>query len=168
VRFLGNFSDSQQRVEIDDRIRGAVNVSISLEGQVPYLEAIRAMVHADLLLLLDTPGRLAGVPAKLYEYIGAGRPILALAEPESDVAWVLRESGVVHRIAPLLDPDAIRRALMELVRDPAIAGCDGRYQPGPSRFTRKHLAGELAAVLDSCLETPPLRVGDRSLSEAVR
>ena len=38
------------------------------------------MVQADVLLLLDTPGRQAGVPAKLYEYIGAGRPILALAE----------------------------------------------------------------------------------------
>ena len=126
------------------------------------------MVQADLLLLLDTPGRRAGVPAKLYEYIGAGRPILALAEPESDVAWVLRESGVAHRVAPPLDPEAIRRALTELLQDPATVRCPGRHQPVQPRFTRKHLAGELAALLDSCPRVSSLRAGDRSLSEATR
>ena len=55
------------------------------------------MVGADVLLLLDSPGHRVGVPAKLYEFVGAGRPILALAEFDSDVAWVLRESEVPHR-----------------------------------------------------------------------
>jgi len=31
--------------------------------------------YSDVLLLLDNPGRRVGVPAKLYEYLGAGARI---------------------------------------------------------------------------------------------
>src|SRR4051794_40459078 len=107
VRFIGDFLDARQREQVEHRIREGMKASVSLEGRVPYAEAIRSMAEADVLILLDSPGRRAGVPGKLYEYIGAGRPILALAEPESDVAWVLRESGLPYRIAQPLDPGAI-------------------------------------------------------------
>ena len=168
VRFIGDVVYKEQKNEIENKIREILNASVSLEDQVPYVQSAKAMVQADLLLLLDTPGRTAGVPAKLYEYIGAGRPILALAELDSDVAWVLRESGVAHRIAPPLDPEAIRRALTELLQDPATARCGGRDKPVQSRFTRRFLAGELAAVLDSCLERSSLEAGKELLSKAVR
>ncbi|MBX9627262.1 MAG: glycosyltransferase [Gemmataceae bacterium] len=123
-------------------------------GQVSYGESLAAMHGADLLLLLDTPGRTAGVPAKLYEYFGAGRPILALAEPEGDVAAVLKRSGVLHRVAPPRDVPAIGRGLAELgaavragepaVPDPAALG----------RFTRAALARELAGHLDRIAGRP--------------
>jgi len=165
VRFIGDLVDKRHKDEIDEKVREGLNASISVEDRVPYLQAIRAMVQADVLLLLDTPGRRAGVPAKLYEYIGAGRPILALAEPDSDVAWVLRESGLPHRIAPPVDPEAIRDALADLLRDPATVLCGPQHRPIPTRFTRKHLTGELASLLDSCLEGPSCEVGKRLLSE---
>lgn len=168
VRFIGDVVYEEQRTEIQNKIREVSNARVSLEDLVPHSQSMRAMAQADLLLLLDTPGRRAGVPAKLYEYIGAGRPILALAEPQSDVAWVLRESGVPHRTAPSGDPEAIRRALSELLQDPPTARCGGQPKPVQSRFTRRHLAGELADVLDSCLGSSPLRVRDRSLSAAAR
>ncbi len=168
MRLIGNLANQQQQPEIEDMIRGAANASVSVEGHVTYAQSISAMGQADVLLLLDSPGRRAGVPAKLYEYIGAGRPILALAELDSDVAWVLRESGVPHRIAPPLDPGAIRRALTELLQDPATVRCGRQSELVQSRFTREHLAGELAAVLDSCLERSSLEVGKGLLSETVQ
>ncbi|MFI5459069.1 MAG: glycosyltransferase family 4 protein [Isosphaerales bacterium] len=168
VRFIGDFLDEQKKQEIQDNVHVFMNTSVSLEEQMPYSEAIRATVQADLLLLMDTPGRQAGVPAKLYEYIGAGRPILALAELDSDVAWVLNESGVPHRIASPLNAEAIRRALTELLQDPATARCGGHDKPLQSRFTRKHLAGELAALLDSCLDAVCFKLDERSVSEAAR
>ena len=159
VRFIGCLVYEDQKNEIENQVRALVNASVSLEGQVPFLRSIRAMVEADLLLLLDTPGRRAGVPSKLYEYIGAGRPILALAELDSDVAWVLRESGVAHRIAPPLDVEAIRRGLTELLNDPATARHGGQPKPIQPRFARQRLAGELAGLLDSCLEGLSSHVG---------
>jgi hypothetical protein len=92
-----------------------------------------------------------GVPAKLYEYLGAGRPILALAEPDGDVAWVLRASGIPHRIAPPRDVPAIRRALAELI---GLLETDAAAPPAPEQlapFTREQMAGRLAQVLDGCL-----------------
>ncbi|MBX9584270.1 MAG: glycosyltransferase, partial [Gemmataceae bacterium] len=59
------------------RSRG-LNGEVDLRGQVPYAEALGEMRRADVLLLLDTPGRTEGVPAKVYEYMGSGRPVLAL------------------------------------------------------------------------------------------
>ena len=168
VRFIGNFADKGQKDVIDDKIRKGLNASISMEVQVPFLESVKAMVQADILLLLDSPGRRTGVPAKLYEYIGAGRPILALAEPESDVAWVLGESGLPHRIAPPLDTGAIRRALTELLQDPATGRVSERHRPLPTQFTRRNLAGDLSAVLNSCVERSSLIVGDRLLSASPR
>lgn len=165
VRFIGNLADAKQKDEIDEKIQNGLNATVCLEGHVPYHESIRAIVRADLLLMLDTPKRRVGVPAKLYEYIGANRPILALAEPESDVAWVLRESGLPHRIAPPLDPEAIRGALTELLLDPATVRCSGPQTPIQTRFTRRHLVGELATVLDSCLASSSLLAGERAPSE---
>jgi len=168
VRFIGNFQIEQEKQETEDRIRRGLDGVVFLEGQVSYNQSIRAMVQADVLLLLDAPGRRAGVPAKLYEYIGANRPVLALAEPDGDVAWVLRESRVPHRIAPPLEVEVIRRALTDLLQDPATARCGGQDKPIQQRFTRQRLAGELAAVLDSCPGASTLNEGDRSLLEATR
>jgi glycosyltransferase involved in cell wall biosynthesis len=125
--------------------------TVSFEGQVAYAAAIDEMRRADILLLLDSPGRLAGVPAKLYEYLGAGRPILALAEHDSDVGWVLRESGVPHRLASPRDSGAMRQALSELVRDVREGQFAVPRREQLVRFTRRHMAEQLSEVMNDCL-----------------
>jgi glycosyltransferase involved in cell wall biosynthesis len=150
VRFVGRLETAQKRLE--EAIQaGGLEDTVELCGQIPYSASLRAMVQADILLLLDSPGRKAGVPAKLYEYIGAGRPILALAESDGDVAWVLRESGILHRIAPPRDPDAIRKAILELLDDPTAANLLSATVSS-SRFARDSLAAELADLLNWCVE----------------
>jgi glycosyltransferase involved in cell wall biosynthesis len=168
VRFIGRLESGTQRLGDLIRAEGLGGV-VSLCGQIPYAQSLREMVQADvLLLLMNSPGQRAGVPAKLYEYIGAGRPILALAEPDSDVAWILRESGAPYRIAPPRDPEAIRRALLDLLEDPKSATCGGAGKPAPTRFTRVHVAGELAGLLDSCLDDRSRRSSSVPLLEAAR
>ena len=108
IHFMGNILNNKQSLE-DQISQWGLGGRVLISGQVPYIQVMREMVRADILLLLDSPGRRFGVPAKLYEYIGAGRPILALAEVDSDVEWVLRESGVPYRIASPRDPADIRR-----------------------------------------------------------
>ncbi len=115
-------------------------------GHVRYNEALERMQTADILLLLDAPGRRVGIPAKLFEYFGARRPILALADPEGDVGWALRKSGVLHRIALPNDAHAIRQALDELIRELEDQGNAGP-RPICQEFTRAHMAGQLAEVL---------------------
>jgi glycosyltransferase involved in cell wall biosynthesis len=149
VRFIGRQGPGAPILNDLIRESGLQDI-VTFTGQVPYSRSLAEMVAADVLLLLDSAGRRAGVPAKLYEYLGAGRPVLALADPGGDVDWVLRESGTPYRIAPPLDASRIHDALVSLLREASAAPAanDGAAQ---SRFTRQAVTGELARLLDECV-----------------
>jgi glycosyltransferase involved in cell wall biosynthesis len=109
-------------------------------GQMPYRECLERMANARVLLLIDRADRSLGVPAKLYEYFGANRPILALAAPGSDVHWALQESGRTYCLARPDDVTGIRDALMSLLRNVGVSN-DG------DRFSRHATATELSAIM---------------------
>jgi glycosyltransferase involved in cell wall biosynthesis len=167
VRFIGCIEAAARK--LDDQVRTlGLEKSVSTCSYMPHAQSLLEMTQSDVLLLLDSPGRRAGVPAKLFEYIGAGRPILALAEADGDVAWVLQESGVPYRIAPPRDPEAIRRALLELLADPGTAERRRMRQPPLARFTREHVTRELADLLETCLERRAPRTAVASAAEVTR
>lgn len=70
----------------------------NLSGLVRFTGWVDAEAAADLLreadvLLLLAQGHPAQVPQKLYDYLGSGRPILALADARGESAALLRETG---------------------------------------------------------------------------
>ena len=67
---------------------------IELSPAVPYREALAEMLSVDALLVLQASNCNAQIPAKIYEYLRAGRPILGLTDPAGDTAGVLRGAGV--------------------------------------------------------------------------
>jgi glycosyltransferase involved in cell wall biosynthesis len=83
---------------------------VSLAPHVAYRDALEEMLSADGLLILQASNCNHQVPAKLYEYLRAGRPILALTDPIGDTAATLRAAGV-DTIAPLDEKDAIIHAI---------------------------------------------------------
>ena len=132
---------------------------VTVGGVIPYRECLRKTMQADILLLIHTPGYAHGLPAKIFEYIGARRPILVLTEKPGDIAWVLREAGVLHRVAPIGDKGAIRQATLELAQEirrgtPVSTG-------DASSFTRAAMAQRFADQLDALVPavkptpTPP-------------
>lgn len=123
---------------------------VHVVGQSAYHESLDAMARADILVLFDQPGRTIGVPAKLYEYLGAGRPILALADRNGDTAAILQASGVLHRIAAPNDAGQIRQALTELremMNTTDMVAETPRLQP----FFRENLTQTLAGRLDALI-----------------
>jgi hypothetical protein len=88
---------------------------LSADGRsVPREQAIRRVQQSSYLLLLDLQEVNAGlqVPAKIFEYIQAGRPILAWTRPASPTARILALSGVPHQIFdPREEPQATDRKL---------------------------------------------------------
>ncbi len=116
-------------------------------------EAHQHQLDADALLLVTAPGQRSVASLKLYDYIGAGVPILALAEGNA-------AAEIVHdyRLGPTVppnEPDAIATALEQLL--------DGAWTPPPAsgdagpalglaeaqrRFQWRNLAGQLAGVFD--------------------
>lgn len=126
-------------------------------GYVSHRESVAMMLQADVLLLVmhATAEYRNLFPAKVFEYVGSRRPVLALA-PEGSVAALLREAGN-DQVVPPDDVDAIKAALLESYR---------RWEAGrlpcpngalPAQFTRQGAAAHLAAMLDEL--TPATRPG---------
>lgn len=92
--------------------------SVEILPALPYREALAEMLRADGLLILQAGNCNEQIPAKLYEYLRAGRPILACTEPQGDTARLLVDAGITA-IAPLNDPDRILTLLQNFVADPA-------------------------------------------------
>lgn len=145
LRFIGRSGDSVAVVAAEVAKRHLRSV-VRFEPQLPYSEAKTQMRGADVLLLLDGPGRRIGVPAKAYEYMGTGRPILALAEPGSDTEWALRNGGTPFRAASPSDVDGIAAALLGTT-EMAAAGT-ATIPLAASPFTRHTLASQLGQTLD--------------------
>ena len=83
---------------------------------LPRADSLRLQRESEALLLLvpDAGGRGRGVlSGKVFEYIAAGRPILAVVPPDGAAAELVREtgSGVVARPD---DIEGIRQALVDL------------------------------------------------------
>ena len=65
------------------------------------------------------------VPSKLYGILAAGRPVLAVAPPETDVARIVQSAGCGVAVDPD-DPAAVAEAVRALARDPERIAHMGR------------------------------------------
>ncbi|MES2152612.1 MAG: glycosyltransferase [Pseudomonadota bacterium] len=87
---------------------------VQIAPALPYRAALAEMLAADGLLLLQASNCNQQIPAKLYEYLRARRPILALTDPLGDTAGVLRTAGI-DTVAALDAQPAIMAALQRFL-----------------------------------------------------
>ncbi len=115
---------------------------------VPHTEAIRHQQQAQLLLLVinNAPSSQAMLPGKLYEYLGSGRPILCIGPLESDAAKLLEmtKGGIVHDYD---DMEGIKRRILDDFKLYQSGQLSGSAE-GIEKFTRRHMAGEFAKLLE--------------------
>ncbi|MBL8201848.1 MAG: glycosyltransferase [Chromatiales bacterium] len=118
---------------------------VELAPPVAYRAALREMLAADGLLLFQGHTSNPAVPAKVYEYLRARRPILALADGAGETAALLRRAGV-GRILPIDDPARIGTGLGEFLQGLA-AGTEPVLSPsGADEFSRVHRVAEFATL----------------------
>jgi len=131
--------------------RTGVESLIETGPLVPYQGALAEMLRADALLIMQGANCNEQIPAKLYEYFAAGRPILALTDPLGDTARKLRESGH-NRIARLDDAEDVFRLLTDFIRSPDKE-VGNTHSSSDAPFSRRERAAELAALLDSLTQS---------------
>ncbi len=136
---------------------------------VPFLrhdDVLAQQRAADLLLLYVAPGRGSqGVyTGKVFEYVAARRPVLALSPSDNVASMLLAEAGATAAgVGARVDPDdvdAIAGALLDLWRHWRDAGGPDGMQvsdvatPGDvlERIDRAHAAGRFATVLRASVE----------------
>lgn len=123
-----------------------ISANIEVLPPLPYRDALSEMLRADGLLILQAANCNDQIPAKLYEYLRANRPILALTSRDGDTAVALASMGI-NTIVPLDDPQAITLLLEKFAADPAHGSL-----PDPTlvnRTSRLNRTAQFAEVLES-------------------
>lgn len=90
LRFMGRFG-----AEIHEMLeRAAIHSMIEKIDYVPHARAVELLLDSDALLLIvdEVPSVAEIVPGKVYEYLGAMRPLIAIAPPEGAIGDLLRET----------------------------------------------------------------------------
>lgn len=131
-----------------------------VEERIPYRLALRRLAGADVLVVLSEPLGTGPeveaekrwshlqVPAKVYEYLRLGRPILALVTGGA-VADFLQVTGG-GCIAPPGDVEAIAKSLATLYTQRTDASSVAQSAPASvERYSRRNLAALLARELTS-------------------
>jgi glycosyltransferase involved in cell wall biosynthesis len=127
--------------------RHGVDAFIEICPPVPYRDALVEMRAADGLHVLQAGDCNNQIPAKLYEYLRARRPIVALTDPRGDTAETVRRAGL-DSIAPLNSTEAIA-ALLERFIEGVRSGRATSPEPGfVASASRRGRAQELAELLD--------------------
>ena len=145
VVFRASHSEAEHR-PVAERL-GLAGV-VRWEGGLPYRQALAEMLGADGLLIFQGHQHDSQIPAKIYEYCRAGRPVMGLVGPGGKTARFMEAEGLVH-LAPLLEAQAIVPVLRQF-----LAGLqDGTAPVVPleraRQFSRECRTAELAAVLDA-------------------
>src|SRR5262249_4435176 len=119
---------------------------LRLYGVLSKAATLAVVVRSDLLLLL-AEGWPLQIPAKTYEYLRAGSPIIALAPPDGAVAALMGATGGGWVVDPSYGA-ATRAAPREASRGGGRGQPTKRPDPAAvARFDRASLVGELASVL---------------------
>lgn len=118
-----------------------------LAPPIPYREALTEMISADALLVLQAANCNDQVPAKLYEYLRCGRPILALTDARGDTASLVRRAGL-RDIAPLDSAEDVARTLASFMQELRAGTAVLPNREFVSNASRTRRTAELAKVLD--------------------
>jgi len=94
---------------------------------VTHAEAVREMQEANALLLMQGRRFERQIPAKAYDYLRAGRPVVTPASSESESRRLMESAGLPH-YADVESPDEIAGQRRCLLAD-LNAGTERRPDP---------------------------------------
>ena len=133
--------------------RSGVQSLVSVHAPVPYRESLRMQSESDVLLLLlwNHPGEKGVYTGKLFEYLGAGRPILAVGPDDCMAADLIRDRNGGFLAS---DPRRIAEKLREWIDVKMRSGSVPPVSPqGLAELSRASQTGVLSDYLRELL--PP-------------
>jgi hypothetical protein len=128
---------------------------ITLEPPMPYTRALAEMLSVDGLLIFQGKDSNPAIPAKLYEYIRARRPLFALVDDQGETAKALREARV-GTLVPLDSSERIATGLLQFLEEIRNGTALIAAAAEVERHSRKNRALELARVFEEvrCNQDP--------------
>jgi hypothetical protein len=121
---------------------------VEIRARIPFADLFVELQRAHLLLAVVSEHMTYSTPYKVYDYMAAGRPILALTPQDAALHDLLAESGAGEGVEAQ-DVDGIERALEKMLFGPPVPNAT-RIE----RFRWVNLAQQYRAVIDA-VATPP-------------
>jgi len=148
LQFIGGLADFRGDLE-----RHGLTEQVEDLGFVSSSASRAYMRGADVLVLLQTIPGLGGdvIAGKAYEYLAARRPVLGVVWQAGGDAWLLRQTGA-GLITGLDSPERVAEGFVHywrLWKQGKLESAVGRADI--SRFSRRRLTAELAALFDDVL-----------------
>lgn len=122
-------------------------------GEIPYQESLDVQAAADVLLLLlwNKPGEEGVMPGKLFEYMGAARPILAMGMTRGVAAELIESRSLgLASSDPVRIGEQLERWLEEKKRTGRVAPIPGE---AIREYDRRTQTEKLAAFLESVVSS---------------
>jgi hypothetical protein len=112
--------------------------------------ALAEMLMADGLILLQAANSNSQIPAKLYEYIRAGRPIIGLTDKHGDTASILNKFHM-HKVCDIASCDDIEAILIIFLNQ--LTSETKHLQPitHPDQYSREEKTRILANLFDTII-----------------
>ncbi len=120
---------------------------VKLKPGIGYDQALAEMLSVDGLLIFQASNCNHQVPAKLYEYFRAGKPILALTDPAGDTAQTIYDAGLSN-IASLDSKASIKSLLMQFIQAIENGSALSVAPEIAAQYSRRSQTAELARLFD--------------------
>jgi glycosyltransferase involved in cell wall biosynthesis len=131
---------------VEEARRFGIADRVKIHGKVTRLEALAAVKGAGLTVVIGSASgepslEINGwIPAKLFEAIGLGSPVLLIAPPGSDAETISERTGLVHRFSGD-DADGVASFIQEQMSGNAC------FKKDVDSITWKYLATQIDGVL---------------------
>jgi glycosyltransferase involved in cell wall biosynthesis len=127
--------------------RHGVEDIVEVLPPVPYRDALHEMLSADGLLIFQGTPYNNQIPAKIYEYFRARKPILGLVDAVGETAGVLRGAGF-NAMAPIDNTAALAPAIADFVGAIRTGTAHRASEELVAKSSRAHKAVQLAQLFD--------------------
>ncbi len=123
---------------------------VELAPPIAYAKALEEMQLADALLIFQSRTCNHQIPAKLYEYLRAGRPILGVTNAAGDTAATLRSVNCPY-LCELDDIASIAVSVERLLQDSRAGRAYAAPLDAARRYSRRALTADLARTLTAAI-----------------
>jgi glycosyltransferase involved in cell wall biosynthesis len=148
IEILGNYGKTMEQLVKNFNLENHV----TLGGIVSHHKAIQSMAKSDALILYQAHSgcKISAVAGKTYEYLRAGKPILAIS-PEGDNLDLIRNYAAYFQAADPTDAKSIEVAIKKFYTDWENNFFKSFMPPPKSyfeKFDRKALTGQLVKIFE--------------------
>ena len=144
IKFIGQVAP----VAVQELTTFGLLGNLNLIENLPHNKVVEELMKSQLLLLPlnDTPNIDGVVPGKLYEYIGAKRPIICIGKTTGDAAKIIKETNA-GTISGFEDVKTLQQNILSayrLFQQQKLSVESKDYE----KYSRKILAGQIAEELN--------------------